>query len=305
MIKMCLGLVWALFFLQSAAATEPTRFWCNERFLNPEQRPFDARHLTIAKRGYLYVLAAAMALQKDNREGQTHHFALPARMREVDRPPRDRSGFEAVSFEIDSADGEQTLQEVIVAFTGSNDDADWKGTNFGADLRQYRLARRYLKALASQPRYHGVRLVVAGFSLGGALAVHVTKHRETSTFVAEAWVFNPSPKTWVSGRLDRRIWLAAVQGEALHFARNRFVAALMPGVQPIGAPRAQTAEGFYLLEANPVYRHFRWVLTRNMLYAADLALMADQPDAPTTEPLQILKASHFASCTDSTHDPSN
>jgi len=276
---------------------ETSRFWCNERFLNAQQRPFDRRHLQIAKRGYLYAMAAALALQKDNREGQTHHFSLPERMREVDRPRRDPSGFEAAAFEIHADNAQGPLQEVVVAYTGSNDDADWHNTNFGFDLTQYKLARRYLKSIASRPQYKGVRVVVTGFSLGGALAVHVTKHQETSALVAETWAFNPSPKTWVSGRVDKRIWLAAVQNEALHFARtNRLLAAVVPGVAAIGAPPEQTAEGFYLLEANPVYSHFRWVLTRNILYAADLAIAAEQPSAQTTEPLEILQASHFTSC---------
>ncbi|MBK9218756.1 MAG: DUF2974 domain-containing protein [Uliginosibacterium sp.] len=291
------SLLGAIFFSQVVAGAETSRFWCNERFLSAAQRPFDAQHLKIAKRGYLYALAAALALQKDDPEGRAHYFTPPPRMLEVDRPHRDASGFEAVSFEIHALDGEQSLQEVVVAFTGSNDDADWKDANFGSDRRQYRLARKYLKTIALRPQYRGVRVVATGFSLGGALAVHVTKHHETSAFVAETWAFNPSPKTWVSGKPDRRIWLAAVQDEALHFARSKFLAALVPGVSPIGAPHSQTAEGFYLLEANPVYRHFRWVLTRNILYAADLALMAEQPISTTTEPLDILQASHFASCT--------
>ena len=86
--KMCLGLVWALFFLQSAAATEPTRFWCNERFLNAEQRPFDARHLKIAKRGYLYVLAAAMALASTRSRRRMASMCLRVQLSSVRTWPR-------------------------------------------------------------------------------------------------------------------------------------------------------------------------------------------------------------------------
>lgn len=272
----------------------PSRFWCNERFLQPEQRAFDARHLMVAKRGYLYAMAAALALQRDNAEGRAYHFAMPARMKQIDQEKRDRSGFEASAFEIRDATGE-TMQEVVVAFTGSNDDADWRDTNFGSDTRQYALARRYVSEIAERAEYDGVRLVVAGFSLGGALAVHVTKHAETSHFVAETWAFNPSPKTWVHGRVDQRIWLAAVNNEALRYARTDPFTVL-PGVEHIGAPPSQTAEGFYLLEANPVISHYRWVLTRNILHVADLAFrIDDRSDAPT-EPSEILRASSFRSC---------
>lgn len=285
-----------LAFAGFAHAADMPHFWCNERFLRPEAHPFDARHLRIAKRGYLYAMAAALALQKNNREGRAYHFALPARMREIDRPSRDISGFEAATFEIHAADATQGLQEIVIAFTGSNDETDWKETNFGTDQRQYLLARRYLKKIAARPEYQGVRKVVTGFSLGGALAVHVTKHVETSALVHETWAFNPSPKTWVSGRPDARIWLAAVEHEALHYARHNPLLSVLPGVAEIGAPSSQTAEDFYLLEANPVYSHFRWVLTRNLLHVADLAIQNEQTAHATSEPLEILRSSHFSSC---------
>ena len=273
---------------------EAARFWCNERFLNPAANPFDARHLKLARRGYLYAVAAALALQQDNAEGRAYHFTAPARMREVDRPSRDRSGFEVTTFEVlDAPEGK--LQEVVIAFAGSNDDVDWDKTNFGEDKRQYIQARRYVRKIAALPAYQGVRLVVTGFSLGGALAVHVTKHPETSRLVSETWAFNPSPKTWVGNQVDRRIWLAAAANEGLRFAREISIA-LVPGVARIGAPDNQRAEGFYLLDANPVVSHYRWVLTRNILHVADLALRIEQGSDASTEPLQILQSSRFRAC---------
>ena len=73
-------------------------------------------------------------------------------------------------------------------------------------------------------------------------------------------------------------------------------ASLLPGVAEIGAPASQRAENFYLLEANPVISHYRWVLTRNILHVADLALRGKPPTDAATEPLQILQASSFRSC---------
>ena len=277
-----------------AGATPSSRFWCNGRFLDPAAKPFDAQHLKVARRGYPYVVAAALALQQDNAEGRAYHFAPPPRLKEVDRPRRDRSGFEAASFELrDAPDG--PLRELVVAFTGSNDEADWDSTNFGNDTRQYALARRYLRQIAARPQYRGVRLVATGFSLGGALAVHVTRHRETRALVAETWAFNPSPKTWVDGKPDARIWLAATASDGLGPLRE-FGASLLPGVAEIGAPASQRAEGFYLLEANPVVSHYRWVLTRNLLHVADLALRVEQGSDAPTEPLAILQASRFRAC---------
>ena len=275
-------------------ATTTTNFWCNERFLSTTRKTFDARHLAIAKRGYLYAVAAALALQKNDAEGKAYHFETPERMRLVDRPTRDRSGFEAATFELrDTPDGD--VQSVVVAFTGSNDDTDWQDTNFGLNTRQYTLARRYLTRIASLPEYAGKRLVTTGFSLGGALAVHVTKHAATSRLVHETWAFNPSPRIWANGNTDKRIWLAAVDNEALRYARNGAFTVL-PGIAAIGAPAAQTAEGFYLLNANPIVSHYRWVLTRNMLHVADLALRLEQGSDASTEPLEILQASQFRSC---------
>lgn len=278
--------------LPAQAAT--SGFWCNERFLDPAARPFDAQHLRIAQRGYLYAVAATLAMQKDNAEGRANHFSTPARLREVDRPRRDRSGFEVVTFEVlDTPEGK--LKEVIIAYAGSNDDTDWDDTDFGNDTRQYALARRYLLQIASRPQYKGIRIVVTGYSLGGALAVHVTKHRQTRNLVSETWAFNPSPKTWASDQVDRRIWLAATANDGLHVARS-LALKVVPGVGRIGAPPDQTAEGFYLLDANPVISHYRWVLTRNLLHVADLALRVAQHSDAVTEPLQILQASSFRNC---------
>jgi dienelactone hydrolase len=271
-----------------------SHFWCNDRFLDPATKPFDAQHLKIAQRGYLYAMAAALALQKTDAESRAYYFSTPARLRQIDRPRRDRSGFELASFELlDAPAG--ALKEVVVAFSGSNDNADWNNTNLGDDTRQYTLARRYLRKLASRPEYRGIPIIATGFSLGGALAVHVTKHRETRHLVSQTWAFNPSPKTWVGNQMDSRIWLAATASDGLGPLRD-FGASLLPGVGEIGAPPAQRAEGFYLLEANPVISHYRWVLTRNILHVADLAWRIEHGDDASSEALQILQSSRFRSC---------
>lgn len=289
-----LRLLTLLLCLASLPVHAASRFWCNGRFLDPAAKPFDAQHLKVAQRGYLYAIAAALALQKDNPESRQHYFTPPPRLREIDRPRRDRSGFEAATFELLDVPGGK-VKELVVAFTGSNDETDWQQTNFGTDTRQYQLARQYLRRMAGKPEYAGLRLVATGFSLGGALAVHVTKHRETRTLVSETWVFNPSPRTYVSPQIDRRIWLAATANDGLSLARDAAIA-LLPGVSQIGAPASQRAEGFYLLDANPVVSHYRWVLTRNLLHVADLALLTAHGPAAASEALDILQASRFRAC---------
>ncbi|MDQ7988697.1 MAG: hypothetical protein REI09_03595 [Candidatus Dactylopiibacterium sp.] len=282
--------------LAAAPGHAASRFWCGERYLDPAGRPFDARHLSVARRGYLYAVGAALALQKQDRESLAHRFALPERLREIDRPPRDPSGFEAAAYEVLDAPG-GTPVEILIAYAGSNDETDWRDTNFGTSRRQYVLARRYLARIALRPAYRDLRVVVAGFSLGGALAVHVTKHAETRKLVHESWAFNPSPKTWVGPERDARIWMAASTRDGLGLLRTvSHYTRLLPGVSEIGAPSAQRADGYYLLDANPVVSHYRWVLTRNLLQAADLALRIEQPATDDTEPMRILRAAHFQAC---------
>lgn len=272
------------------------RFWCGERYLDNRSRPFDSRHLEVARRGYLYAVAAALAMQKDDPESRAYRFAMPERLREIDRPPRDASGFEAAAFEVLDAPGGKPA-EIIIAFAGSNDETDWTDTNFGNDTRQYTLARRYLARIATKQAYRGLRVIATGFSLGGALAVHVTKHPHTRSLVGETWAFNPSPRTRVGPQKDPRIWLAASTHDGLGILRNLSqYTTLLPGVSDIGALPAHRAEGYYLLNANPVVSHYRWVLTRNLLHVADLAVRLHQPADEDTEPMQILRSSHFSDC---------
>ena len=106
--------------------------------------------------------------------------------------------------------------------------------------------------------------MVTGFSLGGALAAHVTKDKRTRRLVTQAWLFNPSPKTYADNRYDKRIWIGTLRGEALHLLRNRFMETVWPGIRRIGAPSDQDAEDYYLISAFPIYGHYRWALTRNM-----------------------------------------
>ena len=271
---------------------ERGRVWCNERYLHNLDRPFHKKHLDVAERGYIYALAAALVLQGDSQEDKEHYFPTPHRLELIDKPERHSSGFEVGTFILYETDDRTKVKEIIIAFTGSNDSDDWLWTNLFFSKQQYELAEEYIKKMAQQ--YSENRIVVAGYSLGGGLAVHVAKIPATKKYISEVWALNPSPKTYSNGEEDKRIWLAAVEGEAL--AKMRWpVFHIWPGVYNIGSPKSQTADEFYLIQSTSIYGHFRWVLARNMLHVADLSIY-NRTKAETTEPLMILKGSNFESC---------
>ena len=279
-------------------AVGPESIWCNTRYLpklDARSAVINSTHQRVAVNGYLYALLGAHALQKDNREGQEHFFQLPARVKKIPdlHVHHLASGFEANTVEIYDRQQPEKLLEVVVAFTGSNDDADWR-TNFSFDQTQYIQAREYVTKVAAH--YANVPLVVTGFSLGGGLAVHVTKDPATAKLVSLAWVFNPSPKTWSDASVNPKIWLAATSDDILKIAREPFFD-FLPGVAAIGAPADQRAENYYLIESNPVHAHFRWALARNILHSADLALWKNANGMlEFSEPLEILQQSRFKAC---------
>ena len=136
-------------------------------------------------------------------------------------------------------------------------------------------------------------LLARSNSLGGALAVHVTKNDETPAVVNEAWAVNPSPKIYADGNINDKIWLAAHRGEALSIFRTAPFR-ILPGVSFIGSTDEHTVDDFYLIKTNQIYGHFRWVLPIQMLHVADFALLKDGGNASgTTEPFEILKRTNF------------
>lgn len=294
----CAGLSVVLLGGCSTVPYEKGAIWCNEPLKYEPGVHFDRPHLDVARHGYLYALAGAYVLQNNSDEDRDHWFELPARMKEVDRPPRDSSGFEVRTFELRSKPEDAEPVEVIVAFAGSNDSEDWISTNLFFSRSQYELASDYVEKKSKQ--YSGKRLVVTGFSLGAALAGHVAKSDRTGPLVSEAWLFNPSPKLYANDKYDKRIWVGALRGEALHIIRSRPFEMFWPGINRIGAPWQQNAQDYYLISAFPIYGHYRWALARNILFVADYAHLQNSigPVDPlrVKEPREILEASKFKAC---------
>lgn len=278
---------------------ESGHFWCGERFLKEGVNHFGYKEENAAKRGYIYVLAAALALQKKNVEEEGHWFYKPDRMQIIDAPEPTKSGFQVITFLVKplTSNGED---EIVVAFTGSDQVVDWVKTNVQRRQTQFDEARRYIIHISTFPQVRGKKIIVSGISLGGGLAVYVTKNELTSNYIKQAWAINSSPVTYASDKIDKRIWNIFSDGEILSSIRNLKTLLLFKGVNKIGAPDDQTAKDFVLVKSNSIYAHFRWVITREVLFVADYALTnRGTLRNKDTEPLQILRRSSFASCKDS------
>lgn len=259
--------------------------WCDERYLdmsyaNDVDKSYLAKKLRLSKQGYIYSTAAVLALQQQTTDAE-YNFIKPATLEALtDLDEEKASGFGAYTYRTKpSTTGTQTT---IIAFAGSNQLRDYTLHNAWLFPIQYSPARNYVKKVANDPRTKGTKLVVTGYSLGGGLAAHVTKHPETSKYISEAWAFNPSPRIgWgVSSEEDRRIYMLATSYEVLGiFKRSK-----------IGAPSDQRDESFNLIRSSSIHSHYRWILGRQILQYADLAeFYASGGTAESTEPLQILK----------------
>ncbi|QKL01300.1 hypothetical protein GEV39_07705 [Pseudomonas sp. NY5710] len=271
--------------------------WCNDRYL--EHRNWDAQTEDAATRGYMYGLAAALTLQGDrsDKSSRAHWFTDPSNLRPLEPPgKKDWSGFEAATFVHKPRDSRQP-EEIIIAFTGSNDFRDW-ATNFDPfATRQYDLAVAYTKKQLSDPQVQGKRVVLTGISLGGALAVHVLKVSGLEPFISEVWAINPSPKIYsklaASESMKKKTWLAYSSGEALSALRSPWFSWL-PTMGTIEPGKGQTAV-FELVDSNGIYAHYRWGAARQMLWIADSRLSKGHKDQ-WTEPLEIIAHSCFRSC---------
>jgi hypothetical protein len=148
-----------------------------------------ANAVRLAGKGYLYALAAAKVLHKDNEEGKDHLFADSEKIvHVVDMDESNWTGFQASVFEIRN-ESDSSVEKVVIAFRGSDQCRDWLMQNAGIPA-QFSSARQYV--IRVNKKYYGLPIIATGASLGGGLAAHVRQNEETAGLISEAWLFNPS-----------------------------------------------------------------------------------------------------------------
>ncbi|HBT4704941.1 TPA: DUF2974 domain-containing protein [Klebsiella quasipneumoniae subsp. similipneumoniae] len=270
--------------------------WCDQRYLDmvdEYQKLSDdtKKLLNLSQNGYIYALAATLTLQKDNNDKQ-FNFITPNHLKKINELSEERyNGFAADVYNYkNSTSGEN---EIIIAFRGSDDFFhDYIFQNLAVFQLQNKTAREYVKKTIDYRNRHrnefGSKVVVVGNSLGGALAAHVTNHPETANLITDAWVFNPSPRTGVyppSGG-NPKIRLLSTSSEVLNFTKRK----------RIGVQEQNRYTNYDLIESSSIYNHYRWVLTREILWYADLSLYFESgKKAISTPPLEIIKAQNIVS----------
>lgn len=262
-------------------------FWCNNRHTNLAKKNYSdlggdlRKRMSLAKQGYIYSTAAALGMQKEDGD-LTFNYQPPSRLVKMDDLSESRwNGFQADTFILYDGNRKEKL-EAIVAFRGSDEFRDYFLHNFWFWPAQYKPAREYVTRIADHPVIKGLPIIVAGYSLGGGLAAHVTQHPDTSGFVTAAWAFNPSPRIGaVEKDTKDRIFVIATYQDILGIF-NR---------DGLGAPRWQQDEEFHLLDSSSFYAHYRVVLSRTILKFADLQFYFDSDKQwSSTEPLDILQS---------------
>jgi len=286
----------------------PGVYWCNEPFLRTDQVQFEKDELSAARNGYMYVTAAALALQGDKLEDKAHWIETPKRLVPIKPDPiYGEDGFQARAFLLHRSPGSQEIEALVIAFTGSQFDdfwKDWVVTNFIGSTSQYAQARELFRKIASEHPDVPKR-ILTGFSLGGALASHVALHPDTSKSVDEVWAFNPSGRIFdvrsdedkrkTASERDSRFWLVANYAEGIRYTRTNFLS-WVSGVDWIPAPKNQFVNRIELVKTNPIQGHYRYILFRDLIFAAEQDSRIRGVSEAQNESLEILRQTSFAAC---------
>lgn len=158
------------------------------------------------------VEAYPYAQMSNNAYGDGDRYDLGAEYANPENGDNDKIGFAYSIFERRSAG---QLAEVIVAFRGTelnNSDDMVKGNLFG--LQNAEGLKVYDRIRGATAR--SVPVTVAGHSLGGGIATHVSLQRPD----VKTYIFNASPRFWKRGNIPQNRRLSIVEyGEVLKIAR--------------------------------------------------------------------------------------
>ena len=275
--------------------------WCNQRYLTNNDSQFDDIHLNVAKETYIYAIASSIAISNSNIEIKKSHpnklhgienvFVSPARMQQKDVVYDSKTGFSATTFWLYEEDGSNKPDELIIAFSGSNEVKDWWANLTPFGLKHYKKARLYFEEMVSKyDDENRLKVVVTGYSLGGGISLNVLKNKDTRDLVDKAVIFNSSTKSYSwDVRRDSKLWAASTKYEGMKLFR-RFMRFLGASI----APDTQRAEGYNLSQKNLIEDHYNDVLTRSLLHVADYAMITEGVDE--TEPMKLLQLTEHSEC---------
>lgn len=180
---------------------------------------------------------------------------LAQTFREVSVHENAAIGFYAVLFE-DNRD-----KSLIFVIRGTEDITDWTAGNLSQDQNTFGL-EAFRSIASANP---GRRMVVAGHSLGGGVAMHIS----LNTTVASAYSFNGSPNFRKYGEEPTTKRHSIVEnGEILKLGRI------------FGREATQTYTSIGCSKGNPIYQHAQ------LLLAACLTQIAAVSDSSAEESLQ-------------------
>jgi hypothetical protein len=193
-------------------------------------------------------------------------FTLPPDLVLKDYQPNDKNGY---AFNIYERQKAGQLTEVIIAFRGTDDSADWRDGNVTTKQRTLALAT----FSETKQKYGDVPITVTGHSLGGSLAVQVSLDNGVRYFV-----FNTSPRFRYTAPHPRPLSHSIVEvGEINTILR-----------WPAREPTQLYTPVNCISGKNPVVQHSSWKLTRCLIGIATAvsarAIEVAQANGGITEP---------------------
>jgi hypothetical protein len=168
-------------------------------------------HIATAAAVWPYALLASNVY----RDPESPYYVVPGW--EAQRRWESPSGLAVEEWYKRSAGG--ALAEIAIVFQGTQftSIADWRTNLSLVEPRQHREAMAIVTEIMARPEAQGVRTVATGHSLGGALALNMSRRIPGLHFYG----FNPSPRAFYGGSVEsdvERVWVYEA-GEILAFVR--------------------------------------------------------------------------------------